>query len=138
MNEDFLSKYLEEAHKHCFNNKEEISKSDTCGCFYCREIFSPSEIKNWIVSEEYPKEETAQCPYCMIDSVIGNASGIEITKGLLIAMYGKYFNTDFNDKIDMPDDIWITYIDKKTGQIKSAPKDVFSDLVKKGCVKELK
>jgi len=90
----FTDKYLENAHKHCFNNKEEITKSDACGCFYCREIFAPSEIKEWIINEKYPKETTAQCPYCMIDAVIGNASGINLSNEFLIAMYERYFNTD--------------------------------------------
>ena len=99
---EFTEEYLENAHKHCFNNKEEIDKSNTCGCFYCREIFAPSEIKEWIIiSEQFPKETTAQCPYCMIDAVIGNASGINLSNDFLKSMYERYFNTDSNgNKID--------------------------------------
>lgn len=78
---------LEKAHKHSINNKEEIEKSDTCGCFYCREIFAPSEIKTWIND----KKGTAQCPYCMTDSVMGNASGYPINNEFLTAMHKKYF-----------------------------------------------
>jgi hypothetical protein len=79
---------LEEAHKHSINNKREIEKSDTCGCFYCREIFVPSEIKDWI---DDSKDKTAQCPYCWVDSVIGNASGYEITLKFLQELNKKYF-----------------------------------------------
>ena len=79
---------LEEIHKHSSNNKNEIEKSDTCGCFYCKELFVPTEIKNWIQD----KEPTAQCPYCKTDSVLGNKSGYEITRELLDAMSKKWFN----------------------------------------------
>ena len=78
---------LEQAHKHSKNNKQEIENSDTCGCFYCREMFAPSEIKEWLKD----KEMTAQCPYCKIDAVIGNASGYEINTKFLEAMYKKWF-----------------------------------------------
>lgn len=88
---ELTDEVLEKAHKHCFNNKEEIDKSDTCGCFYCKEIFAPSEIKEWITWDKEPKETTAQCPYCMIDSVIGNASGYPINNEFLTAMNKKWF-----------------------------------------------
>lgn len=84
----FNDELLEEIHKHGINNKAEIEKSDTCGCFFCREMFDPSEIKTWTKD----KEETAECPYCKVDSVIGNASGYEISKSLLDAMAKKWFN----------------------------------------------
>ena len=79
---------LEQAHKHSINNKNEIEKSNTCGCFYCREMFAPSEIKIWIKDE---RGETAQCPYCLVDSVIGDASKIELNIKLLEMLNKKYF-----------------------------------------------
>ena len=84
MTEDELFKI----HKHSFANKEEIVKSNTCGCFYCKEMFAPSEIKEWVDDKH---GDTAQCPYCMIDSVIGDASGIKITKKLLEDLNKRYF-----------------------------------------------
>ena len=85
---DLTNEMLEEIHKHSINNKKEIEQSDTCGCFYCKELFVPTEINEWITD----KSQTAVCPYCKVDSVIGNASGYEITKSLLDAMSKKYFN----------------------------------------------
>lgn len=79
---------LAKIHDHSFANKKEILKSDTCGCFYCKEIFAPSEIKEWVDDKG---GDTAQCPYCMIDSVIGDVSGIKITKKLLEEMYEYFF-----------------------------------------------
>ncbi len=66
------------AHEHAVKNKEELQKSNICGCYYCQAIFSPNEIEDWI-----PFENTALCPYCGIDSVIGDASGYSITKEFL-------------------------------------------------------
>lgn len=36
----------EQVYKHSKNNKQQVEKSNTCGCFYCREMFVPKEIKN--------------------------------------------------------------------------------------------
>lgn len=79
---------LSRIYKHSLKNKDEVMKSNTCGCFYCREMFAPSEIKEWIDDKG---GDTAQCPYCMIDSVIGDASRIKITKKLLEEMYEYFF-----------------------------------------------
>ena len=87
MKQDLTNAMLEEIHKHSSNNKQEIDNSDTCGCFYCKELFVPKEIKEWLRD----KDQTAICPYCKVDSVIGNASGYEITKALLDAMSKKWF-----------------------------------------------
>lgn len=78
---------LKEAHEHCANNYEELQKSKVCGCFYCNRIFEPKEIKSWIPDGKL----TAQCPYCDIDSVIGDASGYSITESFLKAMHKEWF-----------------------------------------------
>lgn len=77
---------LEKVYQHCKNNKVEILKSKTCGCIYCKKIFTPKQITNWLA-----KEDTALCPYCNIDSVLADASGVEITEALLEKMNKKYF-----------------------------------------------
>lgn len=76
-----------EAHRFCSNNKSMLSKDKKCGCFYCLAIFDPSEIREW-VSE---REDTAICPYCGIDSVIGECSGYPITKEFLKKMRDHWF-----------------------------------------------
>lgn len=82
-----LKDYIE-AHKHCTNHKNSLSNDDLCGCFYCLEIFSPKEITEWIGD----KEGSAMCPYCGIDSVIGESSGYPITKKLLKRMSEYWFD----------------------------------------------
>ncbi len=78
---------LLKAHKHSINNKEEILNSKICACFYCQKQFSPTEITNWIMDNK----PTAQCPYCLVDSVIGDASGIKFTKTFFKEMYKMWF-----------------------------------------------
>jgi hypothetical protein len=51
------------------------------------EIFSPQEIYEWIPDIS----GTAVCPYCGIDSVIGESSGYPITKEFLQEMYDYWF-----------------------------------------------
>ena len=70
-----------------FSNKEQIEKSEKCGCFFCGEIFSPSEITDYLPDEP----PTAECPFCHTDSVIGDASGFPITKDFLKKMKKRWF-----------------------------------------------
>ena len=64
---------LQAAHVHASNHRDEVSKSNVCGCFYCTETFSPSEIEEWV-----DEGACALCPKCGIDAVIGDASGYEV------------------------------------------------------------
>ena len=75
------------AHKFCTNNKEDLLKDRSCGCFYCMEIFKPTEITDWILDTK----GTAVCPYCGVDSVIGESSGYPITKEFLKEMNDYWF-----------------------------------------------
>jgi hypothetical protein len=79
---------LDAAHKHCFANRPELIRSETCGCFYCFAIFSPAEIHEWI-----DDDQTAICPKCPVDAVIGSASGDRIDKSFLKLMHGYWFST---------------------------------------------
>lgn len=81
-----------EAHKYSNNHKKQLKKDKVCGCFYCLEIFSPSEIKEWIVHlNPCDRKGTAICPYCGIDAVIGESSGYPITKEFLEKMSKYWF-----------------------------------------------
>ena len=75
------------AHKFSSNHKEELSKDEICGCFYCLKIFNPKEIKDWI--GDY--KGTAMCPYCGVDSIIGAHSGFPITAEFLSEMRKYWF-----------------------------------------------
>lgn len=73
------------AHKSSSNNKTNLETDNICGCFYCRKIFSPDKIKEYIYADN-EANGTAVCPYCGIDSVIGESSGYPITDDFLASM----------------------------------------------------
>lgn len=75
------------AHKHSSGHRDEILKSNLCGCFHCLSIFSPSKIDEWI-----DDGQCAMCPNCGIDSVIGSESGYPITTEFLKEMSNHWFS----------------------------------------------
>lgn len=79
--------YIKEAHKHSSDHKEELKNSTVIGCFYCKNFVKFNEIKEWI-----DKGDTALCPRCGIDSLIGSDSGYPITKRFLNAMNAYWFS----------------------------------------------
>ena len=80
------SHQLRVAHKKCSRHRAEIESSERCGCFYCKKIFRPDQIVHWIDTQQ-----TALCPLCGIDSVIGSASGLEISERFLGEMHTAWF-----------------------------------------------
>lgn len=85
--------YLKDAHKHSIRNESELSHSSVCGCFYCDKIFGFKDIKDFIAEENH-SSRTAICPFCGIDSVIGSASGYDITPEFLNELYKYWFNIE--------------------------------------------
>ena len=75
-----------DAHEHCSHNQTEIRESQMCGCFWCCAVFDSDDVIDFLESEE-----TALCPSCGIDSVIGDASGYTITEELMQAMNKYWF-----------------------------------------------
>ena len=71
------------AHKYSSNHKASLLKDTKCGCFFCLKIFSPTWIDD--------VEGTAICPYCGIDSIIGESSGYPITTEFLSEMNKYWF-----------------------------------------------
>ena len=78
------------AHGASAYHREKILDSDQCGCFHCLLIFTPGEIKEW-ADYEGDVGNTACCPRCRIDSVIGSASGFPITRAFLFDMWKYWF-----------------------------------------------
>ena len=82
-----MTEKLIAAHKFCENNKPALKADRKCGCFHCMKIYDPKEIVDWISDTE----GTALCPYCGIDSVIGESSGYPITEEFLLEMNSYWF-----------------------------------------------
>jgi hypothetical protein len=74
------------AHEQCGLHRAEIESSSLCGCFYCLATFSPIEVCEWI-----DEGQTALCPKCGIDSVIGSAAGFPMTEEFLLQMHDHWF-----------------------------------------------
>ena len=78
---------LVKAHGYCSNHKPELEQDRICGCFDCLNIFSPSEITEWVIERtKIDWRGTAICPHCGDDTVIGESSGFPITKKFLKEM----------------------------------------------------
>jgi len=78
---------LEAAHRHCYKCRKEVMASEICGCFHCLATFPPGEIEEWL-----DDGQTAMCPKCGIDSVIGSASGFSIDEQFLGSMNQRWFS----------------------------------------------
>lgn len=52
-------------------HREAILQSDACGCYYCLARFAPAEIVAWTDVDEQGVGQTALCPRCGVDSVVG-------------------------------------------------------------------
>mgnify|MGYP006974667791 CR=1 FL=1 len=74
------------AHALCTHHREALKNADRCGCFYCKRIYDPKEIKDWVDGGK-----TALCPYCGIDSVIPDTEEYPLTTAFLKKMYHVWF-----------------------------------------------
>ena len=88
------------AYKHSIHHRDELIASEKCGCFYCCSIFNVNEIIVWT-----DKKDTAICPHCEVDSVIGSASGFPITQEFLKEMQQHYFGHLVKNKLHPPEKI---------------------------------
>ena len=79
-------KRYEEIYKHSCRNHAELKQSLKCGCFSCGRIFDATEVEDYIDGGE-----TALCPYCDVESVVGDASGIELNLIVLNELNKMYF-----------------------------------------------
>lgn len=86
------------AHSHSTRNRQEIGQSTSCGCFHCRAIFPPTEVVEWVDEGD----QTALCPCCGIDSVIGSASGYPITSAFLGRMRKHWFGSRLQAFLSIP------------------------------------
>lgn len=82
---------LHEIHTHCTANREEVEASSRCACFYCQEVYCSTEVYDFIVEPSLDFKETALCPRCGVDAVIGDATGIPFYKELIGKLHQHYF-----------------------------------------------
>ena len=73
------------ARTHASKHRVELEASDQCGCYFCFRIFKTATIKLWIDADQ-----TALCPHCGIDSVVGSAY-VKIGDQFLRKMHTHHF-----------------------------------------------
>lgn len=86
------------AKRHTSNNWNEIEASRICGCCSCMQIFPPDEIVAWegldfdnVDDPVAVSRQTALCPRCGSESVIGDKSGYPINMQFLGSMNEAWF-----------------------------------------------
>ena len=84
----YSKEQLHAAHKISYANKTRLSVPQKCGCFYCLRFFSSEDIVDWSIDKP---DWTAICPYCGIDSVIGENDGYPLTEDFLEEMFEEWF-----------------------------------------------
>jgi hypothetical protein len=78
------------AGKHSMYNREELENSEECACFSCLRIYSPSEILWW-----EDGQQTALCPICMVDGVIGSAAGLPMDEHFRRLLRYYYYSEEY-------------------------------------------
>lgn len=84
-----------------FKNRNRIMKSTQCGCYHCIRTFAPDQIIEWWDVDRLGIGQTAVCPYCGVDSVIGDIE-TQITKELLFDMREYWFSITCRDEPEKP------------------------------------
>lgn len=78
------------AHRHSSHHRADLHQSDRCGCFYCLRVYPAATIEDW-TDAVAGVGDTALCPACGIDSVIGSASGFPVERWFLAKMRQRWF-----------------------------------------------
>jgi len=74
------------AQSHASKHRAAVEASATCACYFCFRSFVPAAIKTWIEGNQ-----TALCPHCGLDAVLGSASPHRIDNQFLRQMHQHYF-----------------------------------------------
>lgn len=88
--------WMRDAHMHTSYNRSEIEHSKSCCCISCQTFFNPTEVDYYI-----DNGQTGMCPYCGIDALIADASGMKITDSMLIDLYMHYFHVACKPQIEL-------------------------------------
>lgn len=78
---------FEEAHSRSLRNQKVIQSSELCGCFCCLSTYPSKEVTEFV-----RVDETAICPRCGVDAVLGDQSGCSLTQSFLREMQVRWFN----------------------------------------------
>jgi hypothetical protein len=85
--EIYAQNYLIMLQRQSIGNKARLADAKDCGCFFCLSHFPASAAEYW----DDEGGETAVCPECGIDSVIGEYDDERVSDDLLRAMKERFF-----------------------------------------------
>lgn len=93
-----MNKPLLAAFRYTSNNWALIQASDMCGCCNCEQVFPPGEIVAWtgldvskLDDPQAVDQQTAMCPRCGSEAVLGDKAGYPITAQFLGLMNEAWF-----------------------------------------------
>lgn len=67
-------------------NRQEIETSERCGCFHCINTFHSNKVIDWT-----DDGETAVCPGCGVDSMVGD-SHAHLYRDFLLGLQEYFFS----------------------------------------------
>ena len=86
------------AYRYTSNNYGQIEASQVCGCCNCVELFKPDEIVGWtgltmdnMTDPKAVNQQTAMCPRCGSEAVLGDGCGFPINANFLARMNEAWF-----------------------------------------------
>jgi hypothetical protein len=74
---------LDAAVKASRNHRKQVEASPVCGCYHCLKTFAPSLIIEWTKPSRNGLSQTAICPHCGTNAVIGSNAGFPLTPEFL-------------------------------------------------------
>ncbi len=92
----YAQNYLKMLHRQSIGNKARLADAKDCGCFFCLSHFPASAAEYW----DDEGGQTAACPECGIDSVIGEYDDERVSDDLLRAMKERYFGCDVDSGVE--------------------------------------
>ena len=54
---------------YAMHNRKIVESAQSCGCYHCLKVFSPSEIKEYTDTDD-KLDDTVICPHCDNDCVL--------------------------------------------------------------------
>lgn len=86
------------AYRYTTNNWAQIGASRVCGCCNCVAMFKPDDIVGWtgltVDNMDDPAaigQQTAMCPHCGSEAVLGDGCGFPINANFLARMNEAWF-----------------------------------------------
>lgn len=95
----YAQNYLKMLHRQSIGNKVRLADAKDCGCYFCFSHFAVAEVEYW----DDEDDQTAVCPHCGIDSVIGEYEEQRVPDDLLKAMKERYFGCDVDSEVEHSD-----------------------------------